>query len=40
MEKIILAVVFLLALGYLGWRIRRSVLRARKKDCGPDCNCE
>jgi uncharacterized membrane protein len=40
MEKILVVLIFIAAVLYLGWRIRKAVLRTRKKDCGPDCNCE
>lgn len=40
MEKILLIGAFCLALAFLFLRIRKSLLRIRKDDCGPDCKCE
>ena len=38
MQEVLVAIIFLGALSYLGWRL---YMRSQKKaECGPDCGCE
>jgi hypothetical protein len=38
MQEVLVAIIFVGALSYMGWRL---YLRSQKKaDCGSDCGCE